>query len=70
MDHKAAATADALELLHMNQRGLRASVEEIVLWFRARCSENTFGQTIVALQKLDANTDAVASAIVNLRSMR
>lgn len=52
----------------MNQQALRASVEEIALWLRARGSENTFQNIIVALQALDANTDAVASAIENLRN--
>lgn len=67
MDDKAAVIADALELLHMNQQALRASVEEIALWLRARGSENTFQNTMVALLALDANGDAIASAIDRLR---
>ncbi|WP_047934889.1 hypothetical protein [Pseudomonas putida] len=68
MDDKAAATADALELLHMNQQAIRASVEEMALWIRARGSENTFENAMVALQTLDANGDAIASAIERLRT--
>lgn len=68
MDDKAAATANALELLHINQQAIRASVEEIALWLRARGSENTFQNAMVALQALDANAEAIASAIDRLRS--
>lgn len=68
MDDKAAATADVLELLHMNQQAIRASVEEIALWLRARGSENTFENAMVALQALDANGDVIASAIERLRT--
>lgn len=68
MDDKATATADALELLHMNQQALRAGVEEISLWLRARGSENTFQNAMVALQAMDSNADAIASAIERLRT--
>jgi len=68
MDDKAAATADALELLHMNQQAIRASVEDIALWLRARGSENTFQNVMVALQALDTNADAITSAIDRIRS--
>ncbi|USS56769.1 hypothetical protein NG836_07700 [Pseudomonas kermanshahensis] len=67
MEDRDAAIADALEALHMNQQAIRASVEEIALWLRARGSENTFQNAMVALQALDANTDAISSAIDRLR---
>lgn len=35
-DDKAAAVADALELLHLNQIALRASVEEVSTWVGQR----------------------------------
>jgi hypothetical protein len=35
-DDKAAVVADALELLHLNQIALRASVEEVSTWIRQR----------------------------------
>jgi len=68
MDDKVAATADAPELLHMNQQAIRASVEEISLWLRARGSENSFQNAMAALRALDTNTDAITSAIERLRS--
>ncbi|MNP61736.1 hypothetical protein D3C76_1569530 [compost metagenome] len=68
MDDKVAATADALELLHMNQQAIRASVEEIALWLRARGSEDTFHNAMVALQAMDTNACAIASVIDRLRN--
>lgn len=68
MDDKAAAIADTLELLHMDQQAIRASVEEMALWLRARGSEDTFQNAMVALQALDANADAIASAIERIRA--
>jgi hypothetical protein len=68
MDDKAAAIADTLELLHMDQQAIRASVEEMALWLRARGSEDTFQNAMVALQALDANADAIASAIERIRT--
>jgi len=68
MEDRDAAIADALEMLHMNQQAIRASVEEIALWLRARGSENTFQNAMVALQALDTNADAITSAIDRVRS--
>lgn len=68
MEDRDAAVADALEALHMNQQAIRASVEEVALWLRARGSENTFQNAMVALQALDTNADAIASAIERLRT--
>lgn len=68
MDDKAAATADALELLHMNQTAMRAAIEEVSTWIRQRGSVNIHDNTMIALQALDANADAIASAIDRLRS--
>lgn len=68
MDDKAAAVADALELLWMNQQAIRASTEELALWIRARGSETSYQNTMVSLQALDTNSDAIASAIERLRS--
>lgn len=68
MDDKAAATADALELLHMNQTALRAAIEEVSTWIRQRGSVNSHENTMTCLQALDANASAIASAIERLRS--
>ncbi|MCE0939501.1 hypothetical protein LU667_21185 [Pseudomonas kurunegalensis] len=67
MEDRNEAIADALEALHMNQQAIRASVEEIALWLRARGSENTFQNAITALQALDATADAIGSSIERIR---
>ncbi|EKT4479195.1 hypothetical protein QEL91_004938 [Pseudomonas putida] len=67
MNDKAAATADALELLLMNQTALRAAIEEVSTWIRQRGSVNTHENTMICLQALDTNADAIASAIKRLR---
>lgn len=68
MDYRDAVIADALEALHMNQQAIRASVEDIALWLRARGSENTFQNAMVALQSLDTYAETIASGIERLRS--
>ncbi|MNJ25533.1 hypothetical protein D3C77_199800 [compost metagenome] len=68
MEDRDAAIADALEALHMNQQAIRAGTEELALWLRARGSENTFQNTMIALQSLDTNAETIASAIERLRS--
>ncbi len=68
MEDRDAAIADALEALHMNQQAIRASTEEIALWLRARGSENTFENAMVALQVLDTNAEVIASVIKRLRT--
>ncbi|OAK57786.1 hypothetical protein A3K88_22895 [Pseudomonas putida] len=68
MDEKAAATADALELLMMNQTALRAAIEELSTWVRQRGSVNVHENVMVAVQALDTNADAIAEAIARLRS--
>jgi hypothetical protein len=66
-DDKAAAVADALELLHLNQIALRSSVEEVSTWIRQRGSVNVHENAMVTLQALDTNAEAIASAIELLR---
>jgi len=67
MKDKTAITADALELLLMNQTALRAAIEEVSTWIRQRGSVNIHDNAMVALQALDTNADAIASAIEQLR---
>ena len=67
MDDKAATTADALELLHMNQIALRAAIEEVSTWIRQRGSVNIHDNAMIALQALDTNSDAIAASIQKLR---
>lgn len=68
MDDKAAATADALELLMMNQTALRSAIEELSTWIRQRSSVIVHDNAMVALQSLDTNADAITSAIERIRS--
>ncbi len=68
MDDKAAATANALELLHMNQTALRAAIEEVSTWIKQRGSVNAHENTMNCLQALDTNADAITSAIERLRT--
>jgi len=67
MDDKAAATADALELLMMNQTALRAGIEELSTWIRQRGSVNTHENVLTALQSLDTNANAITIVIECLR---
>ncbi|MNJ23019.1 hypothetical protein D3C77_173970 [compost metagenome] len=68
MDDKATAIADALELLWLNQQAIRASTEELALWVKQRGSENSYQNTMVALQTLDTNAEAIAQLLERLRS--
>ncbi|MDP9524184.1 Clp protease N-terminal domain-containing protein [Pseudomonas putida] len=68
MEDRDAAIADALESLHINQTALRAAIEEVSTWIRQRGSVNAHENTMTCLQALDANADAIASAIERLRS--
>lgn len=68
MEDRDAAIADALESLHMNQQAIRASVEEMALWLRARGSVDTFQNAMVALQALDTTSGSIEVAIERLRS--
>ncbi|MDZ5602299.1 hypothetical protein SJI00_05905 [Pseudomonas sp. RP23018S] len=67
-DDKAAVAADALELLLMNQAALRAAIDEVSTWIRQRGSTNIHDNAMIALQTLDVNASAIASAIELLRS--
>lgn len=68
MNDTAATTAEALELLFMNQTALRAGIEELSAWIRQRGSVNVHDNVMGTLQTLDLNADAIASAIARLRS--
>ncbi|MET3055177.1 hypothetical protein ABXV19_25660 [Pseudomonas alkylphenolica] len=68
MDDKAAATADVLELLLMNQTALRAAIEELSTWIRQRGFVNVHDNAMVALQCLDTNSTAILTAIEELRT--
>ncbi|MCX2814576.1 hypothetical protein OO307_11405 [Pseudomonas sp. DCB_E] len=65
---KAAATADALELLHLNQIAIRAAIEEVSTWIRQRGSSNVHENVMAALQTLETNAGAISTAIERLRN--
>lgn len=64
---KTNTTADALELLHLNQIAIRAAIEEVSTWIRQRGSTNVHDNVMGALQTLDLNAEAIGSAIERLR---
>lgn len=66
-DDKAAAIADALEALHMNQTALRAAVEELSTWIRQRGSVSTHVNVMTTLETLDLQAGTLTSAIERLR---
>lgn len=66
-EDKAAAVADALELLHLNQIALRAGLEEVSTWIRQRGSVHVHENTMVALYTLDTNARAITESIERLR---
>lgn len=68
MEDKTVITADALELLVLNRTALRAAIEEVSTWIRQRGSVNTHDSGMVALETLDTNADAIASATERLRT--
>jgi len=68
MDKTANTTADALELLHLNQIAIQAAIEEVSTWIRQRGSTNVHENVMVTLQTLHINAGAIESAIQNLRS--
>ncbi|WP_313739552.1 hypothetical protein [Pseudomonas sp.] len=68
MDDKAATTADALELLMINQTALRAAIEELGTWIRQRGSVHVYDNAMTCLQALDTNASSIAYAIELLRT--
>ncbi|WP_080952200.1 hypothetical protein [Pseudomonas putida] len=64
---KAAATADTLELLHLNQIAIRAAIEEVSTWIRQRGSVNVHDNVMATLLTLDLNAGAIDSSIERLR---
>ncbi|MBH3461961.1 MULTISPECIES: hypothetical protein [Pseudomonas putida group] len=67
-DDKAAAIANALEALQMNQTALRAAVEEVSTWIRQRGSVSVHDNVMITLEALDLQASTLASAIERLRS--
>ena len=66
-EDKAAAVADALELLHLKQIALRAGLEEVSTWIRQRGSVDVHENTMAAVYTLDINARAITESIERLR---
>lgn len=62
------AMATALELLQMNQDGIRAALEELAKWVAERGSVDVADNAVTALTVLDTNAQGITSAIRILRS--
>ncbi len=67
-DDKAAAIANALEALQMNQTALRAALEEVSTWIRQRGSVSVHDNVMITLEALDLQASTLASAIERVRS--
>lgn len=67
MTDERSITADAIELLLMNQTAIRAAIEELSLWIGQRGSTQVHDNVLTALQALDQHTEAITSAIERLR---
>jgi hypothetical protein len=61
------ATADALTLLLHNQHALGAAVEEITKWLLDNGVEDVAMNSIIAMETLDLNAEAITDAILRLR---
>lgn len=60
-------TADVLTLLLHNQHALGAAIEEISNWISGAGADDVSDNATSALETLDANEKAIASAIMRLR---
>jgi hypothetical protein len=67
MSDHSEAIASALELPLINQSGIGAAIEELAKWVAERGSIDTAESAVVALQVLNLNAEAIASAIRVLR---
>lgn len=63
----AATTADALELIVLNQNALAAAVEELSRWIHERGSATVHENVMGALQTLDTNAVGILNSIELLR---
>jgi hypothetical protein len=64
-DDKAAAAADTLELLMMNQIAIRAALEELSLWISQRGSTHIHTNVLTALQTLDTNAQSIGRGLLD-----
>jgi hypothetical protein len=67
MDDLNEVTADALELLMLNQNALGAAIEELSNWVRDQGGIGTHANIVGALETLDTSNEGIASMIRVLR---
>lgn len=67
MDDLNEVTADALELLMLNQNALGAAIEELSSWVRDQGGIKTHANIVGALETLDTSNEGIASMIRVLR---
>ena len=67
MDDLNEVTADALELLMLNQNALGAAIEELSNWVRHQGGIETHANIVGALETLDTSNEGIASMIRVLR---
>lgn len=67
MDEKASITADALELMLLNQIAIIAALEELPLWVSHCGSVQIHENVMGALTTFDANAKAISSGMERLR---
>ena len=61
------AIADALTLLLHNQHALAAAVEEVTKWLSDNGIQRVADNSLVAMDTLDANAQAITDAITRVR---
>ncbi len=66
-DQDAETAADAIELITINQDGIRACLEEIALHLMGKGERHLYDNITGALQTLDQNAENIAAAIKSLR---
>lgn len=67
MDDLNEVTADALELLVLNQNALGAAIEELSNWVRGQGGIEAHANIVGALETLDTSDEGIASMIRVLR---
>lgn len=67
MDDLNEVTADALELLVLNQNALGAAIEELSNWVRDQGEIEIHANIVGALETLDTSNEGIASMIRVLR---
>ena len=60
-------TADALTLLLHNQHALGAAIEEITHWISGTGADDVADNSVVALETLGTNAQALTDAILRIR---